>query len=241
MPFGILEAPVQSPLNAGDWRQALQRDAADGARWQAVAEAAGAVGAALDAGQAGAAALRAARQLVDAPHAAVLALRGARSLVLASHGDALPPGASVATAGPALPWRLGARGGEASELCVPIVALGAPLGTLCLGWDARRAPPPGDVQAVAAIAALLAPAVAEPPRTPRRRKPAQADRLAALSARERQVLALLPRGLTNAALGAELGISAGTAKVHVERILQKLQVADRTQAAVYAVQAGVAL
>uniref|UniRef100_UPI0005BB0273 response regulator transcription factor n=1 Tax=Xanthomonas sp. SHU 308 TaxID=1591201 RepID=UPI0005BB0273 len=56
-----------------------------------------------------------------------------------------------------------------------------------------------------------------------------------------QVLALLSRGLTNAALGAELGISAGTAKVHVERILHKLQVADRTQAAVVAVQAGVAL
>jgi DNA-binding NarL/FixJ family response regulator len=55
------------------------------------------------------------------------------------------------------------------------------------------------------------------------------------------VLALLPRGLTNAGLGAELGISTGTAKVHVERILQKLQLSDRTQAAVYAVQAGMAL
>ncbi|MEB1529203.1 response regulator transcription factor [Xanthomonas sp. WHRI 7945] len=232
---------MQSPLNAGDWRQALQRDAADSARWQAVAEAAGAVAAALDAGQAGIAALRVARQLVDAPHAAVLALRGARSLVLASHGDALPPGASVAIGGATLPWRLAARAGEASELCVPIAALGTPLGMLCLGWNARTAPAAGDVQAIAAIAALLAPAVAEPARAPRRRKPAQPDRLGALSARERQVLALLPRGLTNAGLGAELGISAGTAKVHVERILQKLQVADRTQAAVYAVQAGVAL
>jgi DNA-binding NarL/FixJ family response regulator len=80
--------------------------------------------------------------------------------------------------------------------------------------------------------------VAEPARAPRRRKPAPPDRL---SARERQVLALLPRGLTNAGLGAELGISTGTAKVHVERILQKLQLSDRTQAAVYAVQAGMAL
>ncbi|WP_231108233.1 response regulator transcription factor, partial [Xanthomonas graminis] len=78
-------------------------------------------------------------------------------------------------------------------------------------------------------------------RAPRRRKPAPPDRLGALSARERQVLALLPRGLTNAGLGAELGISTGTAKVHVERILQKLQLSDRTQAAVYAVQAGMAL
>jgi DNA-binding CsgD family transcriptional regulator len=151
---------------------------------------------------------------------------------------ALPPGASVAADGPALSWRLAARAGEAAELCVPIAALGTPLGTLCLGWNARMAPTPGDVQAIATIAALLAPAVAEPARAPRRRKPAPPDRL---SARERQVLALLPRGLTNAGLGAELGISTGTAKVHVERILQKLQLSDRTQAAVYAVQAGMAL
>ncbi|NEL79743.1 MAG: response regulator transcription factor, partial [Xanthomonas perforans] len=67
------------------------------------------------------------------------------------------------------------------------------------------------------------------------------DRLAALSKREKQVLSLLPRGLTNATLAAELGISPGTVKVHVERILQKLEVKDRTQAAVYAVQAGLAL
>ncbi|QNH13883.1 LuxR C-terminal-related transcriptional regulator [Xanthomonas sp. SI] len=232
---------MQAPLNAGQWRQELRREAADSARWQAVADAADAVTRAAGAEQAGAEALRLARELLDAPHAAVLALRGSRSLVLASHGDALPPGASVATDGPALSWRLAARAGEAAELCVPIAALGATLGTLCLGWNARMAPAPGDVQAIATIAALLAPAVAEPARAPRRRKPAQPDRLGALSARERQVLALLPRGLTNAGLGAELGISAGTAKVHVERILQKLQVSDRTQAAVYAVQAGMAL
>ncbi|MCF5965090.1 LuxR C-terminal-related transcriptional regulator, partial [Xanthomonas perforans] len=46
---------------------------------------------------------------------------------------------------------------------------------------------------------------------------------------------------TNATLAAELGISPGTVKVHVERILQKLEVKDRTQAAVYAVQSGLAL
>lgn len=232
---------MQAPLNAGQWRQELRREAADSARWQAVADAADAVTRAAGAEQAGAAALRLARELLDAPHAAVLALRGSRSLVLASHGDALPPGASVATDGMALSWRLAARAGEAAELCVPIAALGATLGTLCLGWNARMAPAPGDVQAIATIAALLAPAVAEPARAPRRRKPAPPDRLGALSARERQVLALLPRGLTNAGLGAELGISTGTAKVHVERILQKLQLSDRTQAAVYAVQAGMAL
>ncbi|RBJ29628.1 DNA-binding response regulator, partial [Xanthomonas oryzae pv. oryzae] len=75
----------------------------------------------------------------------------------------------------------------------------------------------------------------------RRRKPLQDDRLGALSKREKQVLSLLPRGLTNASLAAELGIAPGTVKVHVERILQKLEVKDRTQAAVYAVQSRLAL
>lgn len=233
---------MHPPSNAGQWREALRRDAADAARWQAVAAAAAALREAGDAAQASAHVLVSASGLVAAPHAAVLAVRGARCLVLASQGDALPPGASVAVEAPAHAWRLrGDAANEAGELCLPIAALGVPLGMLCLGWDARTVPAPEDVQALSAIAALLAPLAAEPPRAPRRRKPAQADRLAVLSARERQVLALLSRGLTNAALGAELGISAGTAKVHVERILHKLQVADRTQAAVVAVQAGVAL
>ncbi|WP_254459012.1 helix-turn-helix transcriptional regulator [Xanthomonas sacchari] len=234
---------MHSPSNAGQWRESLRRDAADAARWQAVAAAAAALREAGDAARATAHALAPASALVAAPHAAVLALRGGRCLVLASQGDALPPGASVAIQAPAHAWRLrGTTATAAGELCLPIATLGVPLGTLCLGWDdVRTVPAPEDVQALSAIAALLAPLAAEPPRAPRRRKPAQVDRLAVLSARERQVLALLSRGLTNAALGAELGISAGTAKVHVERILHKLQVADRTQAAVVAVQAGVAL
>lgn len=109
----------------------------------------------------------------------------------------------------------------------------------------RRPPGPGndDVQALQAFALLLPAMVAEPakPVATRRRKPLQDDRLGALSKREKQVLSLLPRGLTNATLAAELGISPGTVKVHVERILQKLEVKDRTQAAVYAVQSGLAL
>ena len=48
----------------------------------------------------------------------------------------------------------------------------------------------------------------------------------------------MPRGLTNAALARELGIAGGTVKVHIERILHKLDLRDRTQAAVYAVDHG---
>lgn len=62
--------------------------------------------------------------------------------------------------------------------------------------------------------------------------------LETLTPREREIFALLPAGLSNKELGAKLGISAGTAKVHVERVLNKLGVKDRTQAAVKAVQLG---
>lgn len=62
--------------------------------------------------------------------------------------------------------------------------------------------------------------------------------LETLTPREREIFALLPSGLSNNALGAKLGIAPGTAKIHVERILNKLGVKDRTQAAVKAVELG---
>lgn len=62
--------------------------------------------------------------------------------------------------------------------------------------------------------------------------------LKSLTPRELQILALLPQGWTNAAMGEHLGIAAGTVKVHVERILHKLDLNDRTQAAVRAADLG---
>jgi DNA-binding CsgD family transcriptional regulator len=62
--------------------------------------------------------------------------------------------------------------------------------------------------------------------------------LETLTPREREILALLPAGLSNQALGDKLGIAPGTAKIHVERVLYKLGVKDRTQAAVKAVELG---
>ncbi len=62
--------------------------------------------------------------------------------------------------------------------------------------------------------------------------------LETLTPREREIFALLPSGLSNNELGAKLGIAPGTAKIHVERILNKLGVKDRTQAAVKAVELG---
>lgn len=60
----------------------------------------------------------------------------------------------------------------------------------------------------------------------------------ALTPREREVFALLPSGKSNAELGTLLGIATGTVKIHVERVLNKLGVNDRTQAAVKAVELG---
>jgi len=59
-----------------------------------------------------------------------------------------------------------------------------------------------------------------------------------LSEREREVLGLIATGLTNAQIAERLVISERTVKSHVNNILSKLQVADRTQAAIYAVEHG---
>lgn len=66
--------------------------------------------------------------------------------------------------------------------------------------------------------------------------PTESD-LARLTKREREVLALIRGGLTNKAIARELGIGPGTVKVHVEKVIAKLGVTDRTQAAVFAARA----
>ena len=61
---------------------------------------------------------------------------------------------------------------------------------------------------------------------------AQSDPVALLTGREREVLGLVARGLTNKEIARELTVSPATVKAHVERIIAKLGVSDRTQAAV---------
>ncbi|GHI56336.1 DNA-binding response regulator [Streptomyces rubradiris] len=100
------------------------------------------------------------------------------------------------------------------------------------------------VRVVAAGDALLAPGITRRliaefsrldggGRTPLRR------RVGELTERETEVLALIAQGLSNAEIAERLVVAEQTVKTHVGRILVKLGLRDRTQAAVYAYESGV--
>jgi DNA-binding NarL/FixJ family response regulator len=114
------------------------------------------------------------------------------------------------------------------------------------GFMLKDAPPEEIAAAVRIVAggeALLAPAVTrtvieefarrEP--TPASSPPAA---LSELTSREREVLDLLARGLSNPEICQRLVISEATAKTHVARILQKLGLRDRVQVVIYAYENG---
>ncbi|MEU0677620.1 response regulator transcription factor [Streptomyces sp. NPDC006172] len=99
------------------------------------------------------------------------------------------------------------------------------------------------VRIVAAGDALLAPGVTRKliaefsrlngsPRTPLK------ERVGDLTERETEVLSLIAQGLSNAEIAAHLCVAEQTVKTHVGRILVKLGLRDRTQAAVFAYESG---
>jgi two-component system, NarL family, response regulator len=59
-----------------------------------------------------------------------------------------------------------------------------------------------------------------------------------LTTREREILEMMSKGLTNKQIGTALDISAYTARNHVNNIIEKLEVADRTEAVAIAIQQG---
>ncbi|MCC8250637.1 response regulator [Saccharothrix luteola] len=63
-------------------------------------------------------------------------------------------------------------------------------------------------------------------------------RVGALTGREREVLALVGEGLSNQDIARRLTVTEGTVKAHVSAILQRLEVANRVQAAILAYEAG---
>jgi DNA-binding NarL/FixJ family response regulator len=99
------------------------------------------------------------------------------------------------------------------------------------------------IRMVAAGEALLAPSVTRrliahfAHRAPAPQRAAAG--LAELTEREREVLALVARGLSNAELAGTLCVSLPTAKTHVSRILTKLGARDRTQLVILAYESGI--
>lgn len=120
-----------------------------------------------------------------------------------------------------------------TDLVVPAVRAGA------AGYLLKDAEPRTLEEAIRAVhrgEGLLHPgaagavmrAVAQPPSAP----------APDLTPREREVLALLAQGFTNRFIARDLVVAEKTVKTHVSNILAKLGVADRTQAALYAVREG---
>jgi DNA-binding NarL/FixJ family response regulator len=118
------------------------------------------------------------------------------------------------------------------------------------GFLLKNIPPPDLMSAIRAVAsgdAVVAPSVTRRlldtflPHLPPGGGPVdrgEPPELALLTAREREILAEVATGLSNAEIAAKLTLAEPTVKTHVGRVLGKLQLRDRVQAVVYAYEHG---
>ena len=112
------------------------------------------------------------------------------------------------------------------------------------GFLLKDAPPEDLLSAVHVIDrgdALLDPSITRAVVEEFARRPLRTDlagKLEDLTAREREVLELLARGLSNGEIAARFVLSEGTVKTHVASVLRKLGLRDRVQAVIYAYESG---
>jgi DNA-binding NarL/FixJ family response regulator len=115
------------------------------------------------------------------------------------------------------------------------------------GFLLKRASPEELIAAIHAVAAgdsLLAPSVTRRVIDRMTRPPtpdsSAARAIADLTPREREVLELVARGLSNAEIAVTLVVEESTVKTHVKRVLSKLALRDRVQAVIFAYENGIA-
>ena len=148
-----------------------------------------------------------------------------------------------------LPVTLGKSAGTTLHRCLPPIAglrsPGRGFDAGAAGFLLKDARPNELIAAVHAVAsgdALIAPAVtrrlieafvaARPVQVP------DDARVATLTGREREILLLLARGLSNREIAAEVRLSDATVKTHVASVLAKLGVRDRVRAVIVAYESG---
>jgi DNA-binding NarL/FixJ family response regulator len=113
------------------------------------------------------------------------------------------------------------------------------------GFLLKRTSPEDLIAAIHTVAAgdsLLSPSVTRKVIDRMAEQPApdasSGERLTALTPREREVLELVARGLSNGEIAQAFVIEESTVKTHVKRILRKLRVRDRIQAVIFAYESG---
>lgn len=104
--------------------------------------------------------------------------------------------------------------------------------------DAIRGSYSGNIQLHPDVTLQLMSQIQAPPLAEEPKQSVAASTIEAITKREREVLTLIAQGMSNKEIASVLSIAEKTVKTHVSSILSKLNLADRTQAALFAVKHG---